>query len=274
MAVDPLLQLVCRPAGRVDLAHAALLVARDAYPDLDPETALAQIKALAAPLAGPVAQAPDAAARLHLVSQRLFTELGFRGNGEEYYDPRNSYLNEVIQRRLGIPITLSILYIAVGRRLGLQLTGVNFPMHFLVRCDDEPQPLFVDAFDGGAIVGRPALQKRLTQTLQRPTELEDRFLQPASPRQVLARLLRNLRQIHIQRQELRQAARLGQRVVALQPHEPQDHRDLGLLYYRLGAYQRSIAAFEQCLKLPGSAQERAATRRQMQTLFDRLGALN
>jgi regulator of sirC expression with transglutaminase-like and TPR domain len=272
--VDPLLELFGQAGPDIDLAHAALLVARDAYPALDVNAYLSRIDAMATALRPVTQAAPDAASRLQAINHYLFTELGFRGNQEEYYDPRNSYLNEVMDRRLGIPITLAVLYIAVGRRLGLPLEGVNFPLHFLVRCPAEPESLLVDPFEGGHLTSRLDLEKRLAEAFKPPMELEERFLRSAEPGQILARLLRNLKQIYSRQEDYRRAAALGERIVQLDPKEAHDYRELGLLYYRLGSYPRSLEAFRAYLSLATDPEERNKVRRQIHHMYARLGRLN
>ena len=270
---DPLLEALEQPEEQVDLAHAALLVAREAYPGLDIDAYKDRLDDMAAPLQGLGDSVEEPAACLKALSHRLYVELGFCGNRDAYYDPRNSYLNQVIERRTGIPITLAVLYIAVGRRLGLLLEGVNFPMHFLVRCPAGPRPLLVDPFDGGRLVEPDQLRARLGDAgVEVPPDLERGMR--ASPRQILARLLRNLRMIYGRRGEYGRAAALGERIVRLLPEEAQDYRELGLLHYREGAYPRSLEAFRAYLALATDPEERNRVRQEIHNLYARLGRLN
>lgn len=272
---DTLLEFLEQPDEDIDLARAALLVARDAYPGLDIDSYMERIDEMAEPLCGRLDLASDPAAGLEALSRRFFAELGFSGNREAYYDPRNSYLNQVIERRTGIPITLAILYIAAGRRLGLPLEGVNFPLHFLVRCPAVPSALLVDPFDGGALVTPEDLRTRLEGGAEIPgEELDLEQGMRATPRQIMARLLRNLRMIYGRRGEYDRAADLGERIVRLVPEEAQDYRELGLLHYRQGAYPRSLEAFRAYLVLATDPAERNRARQEIHNLYARLGRLN
>ena len=133
VALEAFAELVAREDVRIDLAHACLMIAQDAYPKLDVERYLGEIERMAMRLRGRMPQTLGPEERIAALNEFLFDELGFSGNADDYYDPRNSYLNEVIDRRTGIPITLAVLYIEMGRKIGLPLEGVSFPGHFLVR---------------------------------------------------------------------------------------------------------------------------------------------
>ena len=148
-APDRFAELMARDEAEIDLARACLLIAQDAYPGLDVDGYLGEIERLAARLRGRLPQSQDAGERVAALNQFLFDDLGFSGNADHYYDPRNSYLNEVLDRRTGIPLTLSVLYLEIGRRVGLALEGVSFPGHFLVRLQLRGAMLVFDPFSGG-----------------------------------------------------------------------------------------------------------------------------
>ena len=150
VALEPFAQLIAREDARIDLARGCLMIAQDAYPGLDVDRYLGEIERMAIRLRGRTPQDASAEERVVALNQFLYEDLGFWGNTEDYYDPRNSYLNEVIDRKTGIPITLSILYMEVGRRVGLPLEGVSFPGHFLVRLRLRGGTLVLDPFSGGA----------------------------------------------------------------------------------------------------------------------------
>ncbi|MDP9441402.1 MAG: transglutaminase-like domain-containing protein [Actinomycetota bacterium] len=177
-------------AAAVD--EAVLLVAAHAEPDLDIPAYRARLDDLAAGCATPT---------LDQVLHRLFVVEGFRGNEEDYYDPRNSYLHEVLDRRLGIPITLGIVMMEVGRRLGIPMAGVPMPGHFLVRLLGEPDVLFVDAFARGQVLTPEECEARFHAAHGPHVAFDPAFLEPISPHAVLSRLLANLRHIHAQRQD-------------------------------------------------------------------------
>ncbi|MBE0619802.1 MAG: tetratricopeptide repeat protein [Burkholderiales bacterium] len=240
--------LLCRE--EFDLAEACLLIAQDAYPDLDIADYLARIDALAATVRGRVADDAFAKQKLVALNRHLFTELGFSGNAIDYYDPRNSYLNQVLERRTGIPITLSILYMEVGRRLGLRLQGVSFPGHFLVKLRVSGGQLVLDPFCGGEAQSEADLRARLALVLpqrEADTLRLAQFLQPATPRQILARLLRNLKGIYLQLEEAQNTLEVMQRMVMVAPHAAEEVRDRGLAYYRLDCFRAALADLQDYL---------------------------
>ena len=176
---------------RDHLDEATLLIAAHARPGLDVEGYRRRLDELAGQCDEPV---------LAEVTHQVFGVEGFRGNDEDYYDPRNSYLDEVLDRRLGIPITLSVVLLEVGRRVGLPLAGVSMPGHFLVRLLGEP-PVFLDPFGGGQLLSEAQCEQRF-HAMQGPAATFDAtFLDPVPPVEIVARMLNNLRSVHLQRQD-------------------------------------------------------------------------
>ncbi len=239
MSVDPLKRFrdaVAPERVRFNLAEAALLCAQDAYPDLDVRSTLTDIDRLGTTLAQRLPTDFPATHRLLALNNYLFRELGFAGNQNEYYDPRNSFLNDVLKRKTGIPITLSILYLEIGQQLGLKLKGVSFPGHFLVKLRVNGGELVLDPFAGGKLLSEEDLRQRLAQfageAAAKTLPLED-FLEPATPRQILARLLRNLKGIYLEAGDLDRALRVMHRLVILLPDAPEERRDRGRVYARL-----------------------------------------
>jgi regulator of sirC expression with transglutaminase-like and TPR domain len=233
------------------LAEACLLIAQDAYPDLDIAHYMTQIDTLAATVRSRIAGDAFAEQKVVALNRHLFAELGFRGNAFDYYDPRNSYLNQVLERRTGIPITLSILYMEVGRRLGLRLQGVSFPGHFLVKLRVSGGQLVLDPFCGGEAQSEAELRARLAQVVpQREAESLPlaQFLQAASSRQILARLLRNLKGIYLQSEEAQNMLEVMQRMVMVAPHAAEEVRDRGLAYYRLDCFRAALADLQDYLQ--------------------------
>ena len=239
MSVDPLQRFrdaVAPERVRFNLAEAALLCAQDAYPDLDVRSTLTDIERLGTTLAQRLPTDFPATHRLLALNNYLFRELGFAGNQNEYYDPRNSFLNDVLARKTGIPITLSILYLEIGQQLGLKLKGVSFPGHFLVKLRVNGGELVLDPFAGGKLLSEDDLRQRLAQfageAAAKTLPLED-FLEPATPRQILARLLRNLKGIYLEADDLEHALGVMHRLVILLPDAPEERRDRGRVYARL-----------------------------------------
>ncbi|MBM3941120.1 MAG: tetratricopeptide repeat protein [SAR202 cluster bacterium] len=192
---------------------------------------------------------------LNLLSEHLFDHIGFRGAEKDYYDPRNSLLCEVVQRRVGIPISLSIVYMEVGRRLSIPLVGVGMPAHFLVRHADEPK-LFVDTFHGGVLLTE-AECAALLRNASPDSRWDKRFLDPIDNRAILARVLRNLTGIRVQRDDVPRAEVTLDLLVMLQPDQPAHRRDRGLMRYKLGAIDQALADLEAYLDSNPSAPDTA-----------------
>lgn len=228
----------------IPLAEAALAVAEEEYPRLDPARYLARIDDLAADVTGRLAARRSTAATLRALRKALFEEGGFRGNEAAYYDPRNSFLNEVLDRKLGIPITLSILYMEVASRVGLELRGVGLPGHFLVKYDTGRRELFVDPYHGGEIFSAEECEARY-----RAHHREDwnpRFLDAVGSRQILARMLHNLKRIYVEAGDDVRALWVIDRLLLLSPGDLTERRDRGLLAARLGvvgAARQDLAAY-------------------------------
>src|SRR5215468_120411 len=181
----------------VPMVRGALLIAKEEYPDLDVDQYIDRFAQLAREAEPIVGAGNDTVEKVQLLSHFLFEQKGFEGNRDAYSDPRNSFLNEVIERRLGIPITLSVVYLEVGRRLGINLFGVSFPTRFLVKAVDERGELIIDPFVGGKILALDEIRARLTQIYGQPVELNPAMLKARGARHILARILRNLKIIYM-----------------------------------------------------------------------------
>jgi regulator of sirC expression with transglutaminase-like and TPR domain len=232
------------------LAEACLLIAQDAYPDLDVAHYMARIEGLAATVKSRLSSDAFAEQKVMVLNRYLFNELGYCGNTGDYYDPRNSYLNQVLERRTGIPITLSILYMEVGRRLGLRFEGVSFPGHFLVKLRVTGGQLVLDPFLGGEAQSEADLRTRLARVLpQRDADTLplSQFLEAASPRQILARVLRNLKGIYLQSEQAQNTLNVMQRMVMVTPHAAEEVRDRGLAYYKLDCFRAALADLQDYL---------------------------
>ena len=189
---------------------------------------------------------------------------GFRGNQDSYYDPRNSYLNDVLARRLGIPISLAIIYTAVGRRAGLDLYGVGTPGHFVVGCRGSGgETLYVDPFTDAAILDEAACRERIHQVLGQTDVLTDEHFRPATTREIAARVLRNLKAAHAMRDAWPAALPVQLRLTSLLPDVLDERRDLGLIYLRNNDPHRATALLEQYV-----ARDRRRTRGGRHALFE------
>ena len=245
---DPFAELMARDEAEIDLARACLLIATDAYPGLDVEGYLGEIERLAARLRGRLAPGGGAEERVLALNQFLFDDLGYSGNADNYYDPRNSFLNEVLDRRTGIPITLSVLYLEIGRRIGLELEGVSFPGHFLVRLRLRGAMLVLDPFSGGEALSESDLRERLQRVIPEGAAGGvpvgalplDPFLEPAGKRQILARLLRNLKGIYREADKPQRLLDVLNRMLVVAPEAHGELRERGLLYQKLECYRAAL----------------------------------
>ena len=217
------------------LLPALLLIARDEYPDLDPRSYEAQVQAHADHLRSEVDTLEQTPLQMAAINRHLFGELGYSGNHDEYYDPRNSYLNQVLDRRLGNPISLAMVQMEVARRLGIPLDGVSFPGHFLVRLPVDDGLLVMDPFNGGRPLAVEELRERARPHLG---EIPDdsmllQILNPAPHRAILVRVLRNLHGVYAETGQWDRAARSADRVLKLAPEQVDALRDRGLAYLQL-----------------------------------------
>jgi regulator of sirC expression with transglutaminase-like and TPR domain len=244
--LEPFAEVIGRDDARIDLARACLMIAQDAYPALDVERYLGDIERMAIRLRASMPQEHGAEERVVALNQFLFGELGFWGNTEDYYDPRNSYLNDVIDRKTGIPITMAVLYMEVGRRIGLPLQGVSFPGHFLVRLRLRAGVLVLDPFSGGVPQSEAELRERLQRVIPEGVADNvpvadlplDQFLEPATNRQILARILRNLKGVYRDKPE--SMLDVLNRMLVVAPDANTELRDRGIVYQRLECYRAAL----------------------------------
>jgi regulator of sirC expression with transglutaminase-like and TPR domain len=247
-ALEAFARAIAGEDARIDLARACLLIAQDAYPELDVERYMGEIERMATRLRARLPQNCGAEERVVALNQFLYEDLGYWGNIEDYYDPRNSYLNEVIERKTGIPITMSILYMELGRRIGLPLEGVSFPGHFLVRLPLRGGMLVLDPFAGGAPQSEDELRSRVKRVIPDgvaddlpAAELPlDQFLEPATNRQILTRVLRNLKAIYRESDKPDRMLDVLNRMLLVTPDASAELRDRGYVYQRLECYRAAL----------------------------------
>jgi regulator of sirC expression with transglutaminase-like and TPR domain len=252
---------VAAPDAAIDLAEAALLIAAEAYPGLDVAHYLHALDELAAAAQPALRDAGADGARVRRLVEFLAVERGFRGNQEDYYDRRNSFLNEVLERRTGIPITLALVYTEVARRLGLTLVGVGFPGHFLAKHPGPPE-LIIDPFFGQILT--PAdCQQRLRAVLGEDAQLDPAHLRVATAKEILVRMLRNLKQVALQTREYEPALACSERILLVEPELPSELRDRGLLCEQLECYAAARADLERFLALAPDDPSAAAVRERL-----------
>jgi regulator of sirC expression with transglutaminase-like and TPR domain len=190
------------------------------------------------------------------LNQVLFTEEGFRGNRENYYDPRNSFLNDVLQLKLGIPITLALVYMEVGRRVGFPLFGVGMPGHFLLKhYDIEGRETLIDAFNNGAVVTERECQHRLDEIYSGQLPLQPEFLLSVSRRQMLTRILNNLKNVYMAGRNFRKALKVVDLICAVYPRSPEDVKQRAMLRYSAGQMRGAVEDLEEYLKMSPDASD-------------------
>ena len=260
IVTKPLAEQIADAADRPgpDLAAPAFLVARIEYPRLDPSPYLDRLDQMGDAAFHFVARDPghDAplGARIDAVNRYLFGQLGYAGNREQFDDPRNSCLNEVMDRKKGIPITMSIIYVEIARRAGVRAEGVNFPGHFLVRClqdlhtDDPSEGLIVDPFHAGAILNEAECRKLLEPHIDEAA-FDPSLLARATRRQILVRMLLNLKKLYVKMHSFPQARATTDALLALQPSSLADLRDRGFLAYHMNDFSRALRDLEEYLKV-------------------------
>jgi regulator of sirC expression with transglutaminase-like and TPR domain len=244
-----------------DLTAVALEIARDAYPDLDATKYLDSVARLARRVRARLSAFPEPWLTLTAINAVLFQDEGFQGNVADYYDPRNSYVNEVIERRVGIPISLSVLYIAVAERLALPLAGVNLPAHFVVRTMSENDPIYIDPYHRGCFLDRDGCERLVSGVVRKPTHLTDEQLRPCGARPIVARMLQNLKTIYLRQQRIAEAVPVLRRLVLLRPDHPEDLRDLGIACFYGDRRSESLGYLEDYLKLAPFADDAREIRR-------------
>lgn len=252
-------EYAAQPDPELDLLEGALLIARDARPGLDAASVITELDALAAPLMGRRLASLPVLGQARALADRLFLDAGFHGNTTNYYDPKNSFLDEVLARRTGIPISLSVLYVEVARRVGVRASPVGFPGHFLVRLDDGEERLVVDPFHGGGPLDDAALADLLRRS---GSELgySAELVAPTPVRHVVARMLMNLRGIYAMRGEYARLLVVLDRLIDLLPGAAEERRNRGFLFGRLGAPQAAVDDLSDYLRLVPEATDAAEVR--------------
>lgn len=269
--------LLVREDASLPVFEAALSIAQDEYPSLDILALLHQIDEFASRLRARLPADASMQHRVHCLNQLFFKELGFRGNANDYYDPDNSYLNRVIERRCGLPITLSLLYMEIGQQAGIPLQGVAFPGHYLVKVKIGGGEAFLDVFNGGTSLTYDDLVARIEpdlDTVHTTPNAIAAFLHEASPRETLARTLRNLKNIYRYDKDWKRLLNVQQRMVILLPEEPTEQRDRGIAYAQLDCPSAAIEDLEAYLAARPQAEDRALIGEQLEMLRQAVGRLN
>jgi regulator of sirC expression with transglutaminase-like and TPR domain len=259
-------QAVDRPEEKIDLGRAALTIAQTEYPDLDIGDFLSRIDALAVEVARGCPADADVHRTVAALNTVLFKQHGYRGNQADYYDPRNSFLNQVIERRTGIPITLSVLYMEVAQRVGLKLEGIGFPGHFMVKHVRGGEEMIIDPFHRGEIKSREDLARLIQDRYGGKVSLSEELTQAAGKKQILKRMLTNLKMIYTQKNDLVKSLSALDRLVILDPAAAADIRDRGAIYLRLECFTQAREDLQRYLRLAPDAEDAAEVREQIVSL--------
>jgi regulator of sirC expression with transglutaminase-like and TPR domain len=258
-----------------DVPYAALLLARDvAYPDLVPQPYLAELDTLAQAAARALPPSAGDEERAVALASYLAAEAGFQGNVVAYGDPHNSFLNDVLERRQGIPITLSIIYVAVASRLGLEAYGVGLPGHFIAGVRAGHERVLLDQFHGGVRLTLADCELLVQETAGYEGPLDPAWLKPASPRAIVGRMLNNLRMVYLQRAEWQQALVVLKKLQEIQPDEPAHLRDRGLILYQQGDLYAAAHCLEAYLEQDPDSPAAMAIRQNLTAEFARWARQN
>jgi regulator of sirC expression with transglutaminase-like and TPR domain len=260
---------VDRPEEQIDLGRAALAIATQEYPDLNIEHCLSQLDGLGRAVERRLGEERNPYRTIAALNTVLFKEIGFEGNRAEYYDPKNSFLNDVIARKKGIPISLSLLYMEVARRIGLSLAGVGFPGHFLVKYQDADDEIVIDVFNKGEILAREDLEHLLQQLYRAQVSYQSGFLAVLGKRDILRRMLNNLKLIYLQQGEPLKALPVLDQLIILDPSSASEIRDRGFLYIKLECYVQAIQDLESYLRLLPGADDAVMIKAQIESIKHR-----
>jgi len=251
-----LVEELSRSEAKLDLGRASLLIAAEEYPQLSVDLYLARLDQVAEEVKDRLANETAPLVVLNDLLKTLFERRKYAGNRKAYYDPRNSFLNDVLDRGVGIPLTLGIVLLEIGWRLDLPLEGVNFPGHFLVRYAGIEVDLLIDPFDSGRVRFEDEAQQFLDQAYGGAVAMRDDFLRPASKRDMLTRLLTNLKGIYTKIGDDRRALGVVERLLMISPTSPTESRARGILLARLGRHEDAARQLEAYLRVSPSADDR------------------
>ncbi|HEV2007434.1 MAG TPA: tetratricopeptide repeat protein [Burkholderiales bacterium] len=242
----------------INLAEAALLIASEEYRDLDIDSYLARLDQMAATLKRRLRPDIGPADTIVALNRFLFEEHGFSGDAADYHDPRHSFLNEVLDRKRGIPITLAVVYIEIGRRIGLPVHGISFPAHFLVKCQLREGTVVLDPYAKGISLSFDDLKQRiksLRNGIEPPRSVVAGALATASNKDIVVRILRNLKGIYSHHREWLKALAASDRIIIAMPDSAEEYRDRGMLYANLECFRAALFDLQAYLKMLPVAQD-------------------
>ena len=267
-------EIISRRDVEIDLAEAALFIAKEEYLDLDIEGYLSKLDRMAAVVRERIRGEIDPYQIIVQINRYLFDEEGFFGNTYEYYEPMNSFLNDVLERKTGIPITLSVIYLEIGRRLNFPLVGVGLPGHFIIKHISSQREILIDPFTRGKILSEEECAEMLNEIYGKDVPFRREFLASTPKKQMLARILTNLKGIYLHLQDYPRALSAVERILLINPRTPQEIRDRGMVYYKLEALPKAMIDFETYLKLAPDAQDASIIKQNIQLLGRLIAMMN
>jgi len=269
----------------IDLSLAALLIANLEYPELDIAHYMAQLDSLAERVrallgltgAGTLEKLPvnmDVSAVIAAMNTVLFGQEHFHGNTQDYYNSSNSFLNEVLERHTGIPIALSLLYMEVGRRVGVWFDGIGLPFHFVVGCRFQQKRIYIDPFESGRVLSEQECRRRVRQVIGKKDKIPTQWFEPVSRKFLLIRMLNNLKHIYLHSEDYARALRICDCILVLAPRSPQERRDRGVIYLQLKRYGRALSDLAAYLQLAPLAEDHDEIQRQVKMIRQILAMMN
>ena len=277
-------ELVSGEDTSIDIAKAALLIATVEYPHLDTQRFLATLDALAyrvrviLKLPKAHVQLPETISPLSVIdaiNKVLFEEEGFKGNESDYYNPDNSFLNKVLENHVGIPISLSLLYMEIGKRVGLLIEGVGLPFHFVVRCTLPTEILYIDPFEGGLLLSEQDCRERIRRISRgKMNRLPRHFFEPVKPKQLLVRILGNLKGIYLNKEDYTKTLLVSEYILLLIPDAAREIRDRGIIHLQLKHYAKALHDLKAYLKLEPQADDRHEMQGHIKTIQQTIAMMN
>ena len=248
------------------LDRAALVLATEEYPEIDIPAYLRQLDTFAAGAEVLIGVDRSPVNMIEGLNEILFVQEGLRGNTEDYYDPRNSFLNEVLDRKLGIPISLSVIYMEVARRISFRINGVGFPGHFLVKHSTGDRDIILDPFNHGRILTLNECQELLDKVHNSSVTMNPSLLQPMGKRSIITRMLFNLKGIYTQKEQYQRALAVIDKILLLNPLTPSELRDRGLIYMQTSLFAKALADLEWYLANVPAPEDRSSIENHVKTL--------
>lgn len=255
------------PDHKISLAEAALQIALDEYPELDISHYKNLLKGWSDSMNAKFSR-KRTRNQLEEINQWLFNEMNFTGNIDNYYDPRNSFLNDVMDRRTGIPITLSIIYLEMAWASGLSAAGVGFPGHFLVRVIDDSSPIYIDPFHKGNIMTADECVEFLNELTEGELEFDQKFLSAVNKKEIIVRMLRNLKRIYLEKSNFPKLIKILDHLIEITAGEAEEIRDRGIIYYQMKSFKNALNDFETFLSMSPDSEDAEVIQQYLQVLSE------